>query len=412
MLLRLLQRFVRLAPGPVRLAWAAVPRRIRDAAQPFIHPIAAGPRGGTLLLDVPEKTTRRRFDVVAEAETLRKHGAFAHALSDAGYRVLDARERPLSRLAQSERILEAVYVRGTASAQRVAEARKLGWRLIDETEIPQTGNGGAAAAGAASVAALSRAFPTVSVVVVTHSNASLCRSCLAALDRNSAWPNLEVLVVDNGSIDETRPMLEALAERDDRIRLILNRENHGFSTAANQGIRASTGEFIVLLNDDAAVGPAWLSRLVARFESHERFGLVCPVTNETNNLARVPVSYTTFSEMETFAENRALHYRGAWRETEMISLFCALTRRSILDAVGLLDERFAIGMFEDDDLSQALRKRGFELGIALDSFVHHVGQASFSRLGDSEYLALWEANRRRFEEKWGVRWHPPRRELV
>jgi GT2 family glycosyltransferase len=206
-------------------------------------------------------------------------------------------------------------------------------------------------------------------------------------------------------------MLQSLAERDRRIRLILNRENHGFSVAANQGIRASSGEFVVLLNDDAAVGPGWLSRLVARFESNERFGLVCPVTNETNNLARVPVNYTTFQEMEHFAENRAFDYRGAWRETEMISLFCALTRRSILEDVGLLDERFAVGMFEDDDLSHSLCKRGFDLGIALDSFVHHVGQASFSRFSDSEYLALWEANRRRFEEKWGVRWHPPRREL-
>jgi GT2 family glycosyltransferase len=221
-----------------------------------------------------------------------------------------------------------------------------------------------------------------------------------------------VVVVDNGSSDETRPMLQSLAKRDARIRLVLNRENHGFSTAANQGIRESSGDLVVLLNDDAAVGPGWLSRLVARFESNERFGLVCPVTNETNNLARVPVQYKTFAEMEHFAERRAFDYRGAWRETEMISLFCALTKRSILDSVGLLDERFAVGMFEDDDLSHSLRKRGFDLGIALDSFVHHVGQASFSRLGDSEYLALWEANRRRFEEKWGVRWHPPRRELV
>jgi GT2 family glycosyltransferase len=305
-----------------------------------------------------------------------------------------------------------VYIADSASADRALTARRLGWRSLEAADAVRQGNGSETGTKARVVVRVNGAFPTVSVVVVTHSNATLCRACLAALARNSAWPNLEIVVVDNGSSDETRPMLESLAKRDGRIRLILNRENHGFSTAANQGIRASSGEFVVLLNDDAAVGPGWLSRLVARFESNERFGLVCPVTNETNNLARVPVNYTTFVEMERFAEGRAFDYRGAWRETEMISLFCALTRRSILESVGLLDERFAVGMFEDDDLSHSLQKRGFDLGIALDSFVHHVGQASFSRLGDTEYLALWEANRRRFEEKWGVRWHPPRRELV
>jgi GT2 family glycosyltransferase len=412
MLLRALQRFVRFAPGPVRLAWAAVPRRLRDAAQPFIHPIAAGPRGGSLLLEVPEDGPLRGFAVVAESDTLRKHAPLAGDLRDAGYGVLDLGGRDIVEVAKKEHVLDAVYIGDPACADRAAIARRLGWRSFGALDAIRQGNGSATGTKARVIELVKGAFPTVSVVVVTHSNAALCRACLAALNRNTPWPRLEVVVVDNGSADATRPMLQALAQQDDRIRLILNGENHGFSTAANQGIRASSGEFVVLLNDDAAVGPGWLSRLVARFESNERFGLVCPVTNETNNLARVPVSYTTFAEMESFAERRAVDYWGAWRETEMISLFCALTRRSILDDVDLLDERFAVGMFEDDDLSHSLRKRGFDLGIALDSFVHHVGQASFSRLGDTEYLALWEANRRRFEEKWGVRWHPPRRELV
>jgi len=409
MLLRALQRFVRFAPGPVRLAWAAVPRRLRDAAQPFIHPIAAGPRSGNLLLEVPEEGPARGFIIVAESDTLRKRAALADDLTVAGYRVLDLGARDMVEVARTERILDAVYV---GNPDRATAARRLGWRSFEPMDAVREGNGSETGAKARAVDLVKAAFPTVSVVVVTHSNAALCRGCLAALARNSPWPNLEIVVVDNGSSDDTRPMLESLASRDARIRLVLNRENHGFATAANQGIRASSGEFVVLLNDDAAVGPGWLSRLVARFESNERFGLVCPVTNETNSLARVPVKYTKFAEMEQFAERRALDYRGAWRETEMISLFCALTRRSILESVGLLDERFAVGMFEDDDLSHSLRKRGFDLGIALDSFVHHVGQASFSRLADSEYLALWEANRRRFEEKWGVRWHPPRREMV
>ena len=65
-------------------------------------------------------------------------------------------------------------------------------------------------------------------------------------------------------------------------------------------------------------------------------------------------------------------------------------------------------MFEDDDLSRTLRDSGKTLAIADDAFVHHVGQASFRKLSDADYLAIWEANKRRFEEKWGTRWEPPR----
>src|SRR5262245_55480512 len=123
MLLRALQRFVRFAPGPVRVAWAAVPKRLRDAAQPFIHPIAAGPRGGTLLLDVPEDAPARRFAVFAERDTLRKHGALATGLGEAGHRVLDLGEHNIVEFARSERILDAVYIGEPDRADRATAVR-------------------------------------------------------------------------------------------------------------------------------------------------------------------------------------------------------------------------------------------------------------------------------------------------
>jgi GT2 family glycosyltransferase len=135
--------------------------------------------------------------------------------------------------------------------------------------------------------------------------------------------------------------------------------------------------------------------------------MVCPTTNEIGNSAKIPVSYDDFAGMEAFAFERGLAYAGARRPIESIALFCAAARRETLAAVGFLDERFDVGMFEDDDLSLSLRRKGCELFVALDAFVHHVGQASFTRLTDSQYLAIWASNRRRFEEKWDVRWKAP-----
>jgi GT2 family glycosyltransferase len=90
-----------------------------------------------------------------------------------------------------------------------------------------------------------------------------------------------------------------------------------------------------------------------------------------------------------------------------VALFCAAARRATLERIGFLDERYAVGMFEDDDLSRTLAAQGLSHAIADDAYVHHVGQASFGKLRDAEYLAIWRSNRRRFEDKWGVRWTPP-----
>jgi GT2 family glycosyltransferase len=65
-------------------------------------------------------------------------------------------------------------------------------------------------------------------------------------------------------------------------------------------------------------------------------------------------------------------------------------------------------MFEDDDFAQRVREAGLRVVCAEDAFVHHWGRASFSRMEQEEYDAVFEANRRRFEEKWGRAWEPHR----
>ncbi len=81
-------------------------------------------------------------------------------------------------------------------------------------------------------------------------------------------------------------------------------------------------------------------------------------------------------------------------------------RRELRDSVGLLDERFGIGMFEDGDYCRRVLAHGLEIRCARDAFVHHWQMASFRRLGQGAYLRVFEENRRKFEEKWGG--EPPR----
>ena len=232
--------------------------------------------------------------------------------------------------------------------------------------------------------------------------------CLAALTRYTAWPRVEIIVIDNGTRDGTSEWLRARMTSEARLIVIENRDNLGFARAANQGIRRASAEYVVLLNDDTLPAPGWLSRLIAHLERDPMLGLVCPVTNHIGNAAQVPTQYRDSAELERLAVERAFAHAGQLLGLDTVALFCAAMRRPLLTEIGWLDERFEVGMFEDDDLSRTLRSRGLGLGVALDAFVHHVGQASFGRLTPSEYLEIWEANRRRFEAKWGVRWMPPR----
>src|SRR5207237_1406576 len=111
---------------------------------------------------------------------------------------------------------------------------------------------------------------------------------------------------------------------------------------------------------------------------------------------------------------------GERRGVQMLAMFCLAIRRDVVERIGLLDERFGLGMFEDDDYAERLREAGYRLALAEDVFVHHFGEASFGNLfASGERDELMRANRELFEQKWGTRWNghdesprEPYRELV
>lgn len=249
--------------------------------------------------------------------------------------------------------------------------------------------------------------PLASVVVPVLDNLACTRMALESVLANTTGWAYELIAVDNGSAVETRDYLEALAGRNRQVKLIRNEENVGFAAACNQGLTAGAGRFLVLLNNDTIVPPDWLRHLLMRLDDAE-VGLVGPTTNRCGGAAQISTQYASYAEMVEFARER----RDAWEgrpvvDLEVAEMFCVAMRRDILDAVGPLDERFEIGMFEDDDYSRRVRDAGYRVVCAEEIFVHHFGEASIGALATrGRYGRVFHTNRRRFEEKWGVSWEP------
>ncbi len=309
--------------------------------------------------------------------------------SDAVFAAVDALRRGERLGATLSLVQDPVWI---LPARRLAEERA--WPILETaTEDP---------------ALAAEAFPRLSVVIVTYGNLDLSRLCLESLVARTEWPNLEIVVVDNGSADGTREWLEREEERlAPRLRVIAHAENRGFAAACNAGLSASTGEYLVLLNNDTVVPRGALTALVRHLAADPKLGLVGPVTNAIANEARVEVGYGGLPGMPEWAGRFMCEHDGEAFDIPMLALFCvALTRRTY-EAVGTLDERFGIGMFEDDDYSRRVREKGYSIRCARDAFVHHWQMASFRKMPQEEYRALFDENRRRFTEKWGTA--PPAR---
>jgi GT2 family glycosyltransferase/tetratricopeptide (TPR) repeat protein len=235
-----------------------------------------------------------------------------------------------------------------------------------------------------------------SIIVVAWNQWAFTRLCLESIARCTPEPH-EVIVVDNGSADETPEGLRAFPH----VRVVRNSENRGFPAAANQGIAAASGEFLLLLNNDVVVTPGWLGRLHRPLAAAPALGLVGPVTNAASGPQQVPAAYAaTLEDLDEFADGWARDHHGQTVPCGRLVGFCLLLRRSVVQRVGPLDEGFGVGNFEDDDLCLRAQRAGFGLAIARDAFVHHFGSVSF-RASGLDFAGLLARNRQRFVEKWG-----------
>ena len=203
--------------------------------------------------------------------------------------------------------------------------------------------------------ALGVAPPRISVIVCTYNGAGTLRETCTAL-RALDYPDLEVIVVDDGSTDDSASIA---AEFDFRV---ISTENQGLSAARNVGLHAATGDIVAYVDDDAAPDPHWLTYLAAAFQSHDWVAVGGP------NLA-VPGDGLA-ADAVAAAPGNPSHVLYDDRSAEHIPGCNSAFRRDALLAIGGFDPRFrAAG--DDVDVCWRLQSRGGEIGFAPAAMVWH-----------------------------------------
>ncbi len=227
----------------------------------------------------------------------------------------------------------------------------------------------------------------VSIIVLAYNQLEQgTKPCIESIYKHTDANKFELIVVDNNSSDGTAEYLKQLAKEKSNVKLVLNDTNRGYAGGNNDGIKMATGDYLILLNNDTLVCANWLENLLLPFSLDSAVGLCGPVTNSAENVQYVCLSDLNENNYESITEPYIKKNQNSWFITERLIFFCVAIKKEVIEKVGLLDENFGRGYFEDDDYCARASNAGYKLAIAESSFVYHKGSLSFKGLKDFDEI--------------------------
>ena len=237
-----------------------------------------------------------------------------------------------------------------------------------------------------------KTWPKVSVIIPLHGGEEDFRLCLESLSKCQDLLH-ETIVVDDASPDDAAKVAEGF-----NVTLIRNEENLGFGRTCNRGFENSTGDIVFFLNSDTIVPRAGLIRLIEELMESGSIGATGPMSNNVGYHQMISPTYTSLSTLDLFAADLAESGKVG-RDVEILVGFALAVRRSVLNEVGLFDERFGPGLFEDTDLCYRILRAGYRLRMVASAYVHHWGSRTITRV-IPDVTKLLDTNGKLYKQKW------------
>ena len=218
------------------------------------------------------------------------------------------------------------------------------------------------------------------IVIPVWNELESTRKCIELLKQHTSYP-YRLVVVDNQSRSATKEYLLGLKDSFRDYILIRNEQNLGFVKAVNQGIVSSDSPYVLLLNNDTYVTGEWLSGLVGTVESGPlSIGCANPTSND-------------------FGKSAPDGKKGEWQELDSCKGFCMLIKREVVKKIGLFDEAYGMGYYEEKDFSRRAIEAGFLCVRSKASFVFHADRLSFDKLENRD--EIFKRSEEIYNKKWG-----------
>jgi hypothetical protein len=222
----------------------------------------------------------------------------------------------------------------------------------------------------------------VSIIILNVNEKDFILPCLNSIKSMNFPYKYEIIVVDNGSTDNSQ---EFIKKNFPYVKLIENKENLGYAEGNNIGAKVAKGKYLVLLNNDTQVTKNWLSNLLKVAESDEKIGICAPkqlmgdkktILYGGGAINYIGLSYSINMYKKDFKETET-------KETAFASGAALFIRKDIVDKIGLFDKDYFI-YHEDVDLSWRVRLAGYKVMYVPTSIIYHYFK--FKRRPQKMYL--------------------------
>lgn len=228
----------------------------------------------------------------------------------------------------------------------------------------------------------------LSIIIVNYNSKNYLRGCLDSILNQNHKVSIEIFVSDNNSSDGSIDMIKSDFPQ---VTLIENKDNIGYSAAANRAIRESSGRYVLILNNDIEVLNDSLNLMVDTMVKNPTIGLLgCRLLNSNYTLqqsfgyfnlgflseAIQKIFFNRYKRGNRLVGRYLYKIHKKFKEVDWISGACIMTRREAMDDVGLMDEHYFM-FFEEIDLCNRVRKTGWKIYYTPDAkMIHHGGKSS------------------------------------
>ena len=249
--------------------------------------------------------------------------------------------------------------------------------------------------------------PLLSLIVLTRDRVGLLTNCITGLLEGTDYKNIEIIIVDNGSVESsTLGYLEAITQKSN-VKVIREPSEFNFSRLNNLAVKHAKGEYIGLINNDISViDPGWLHEMMGHLLRDE-VGIVGPkLLYENNTIQHAGVILGLGGVAGHAFRHQPHHSRGyddrlvLCQQLSCVTAACLLTKKSIYNEVGGLNETSLKVAFNDVDYCLKVRELGYKLIWTPFATLYHLESASRSSDLSKENIGRWNSEYSYMVGKW------------